>query len=147
MATGNGTFDASDANASHVGNAREKHGKLLNHKKTEHGKTKRGYNKRQSKSRNKTYKFSLMGCNANGIKAKIDSLENAIDFFNRPSCLTIQETKLRCKSFNIPGYQTFLKNRNGLGGGLLTAIEANLSPVLVSSPENEILVVQVKVGH
>ena len=34
-----------------------------------------------------------------------------------------------------------------MGGGLLTAIEANLSPVLVSSSENEILVVQVKVGH
>ena len=122
MATGNGTSDASDANASHVGNAREKYGKLLNHKKTKHEKTKRGYNKRQSKSSNNSYKFSLMGCNANGLKAKLDSLENAIHFFNRPSCITIQETKLRCKSFNIPGYQTFLKIRNRMGGGILTSI-------------------------
>ena len=63
----------------------------------------------------------------------------------KPSCITIQETKLRTKKFEIPGYQVFLKNRPGLGGGLLTAIEENLAPVLVSSPDSEILVVQTNV--
>ena len=33
-----------------------------------------------------------------------------------------------------------------LGGGLLTAVEENLAPVLVSSPDTEILVIQTRVG-
>ena len=47
----------------------------------------------------------------------------------------------------LKGYQTFELNRNGMGGGLLTAVDENLSPVLVSAgdEENEILVVQVTV--
>ena len=75
------------------------------------------------------------------------SLNRVIKHFNNPSVITIQESKLRTSSFKIPGYQTFLKNRSGLGGGLLTGVEANLSPVLLSSPENDILVVQTKVEH
>ena len=119
----------------------------LNPKRRKHGKTRRGYNKRQSKTKNLNLKFSIIGCNANGLSGKFDSLENAINQFNRPSCITLQETKLRSSNIKIPGYQTFLKNRTGYGGGLLTAIEANLSPILVSSPEKEILVVQVNVCH
>ena len=46
---------------------------------------------------------------------------------------------MRCKSVKLPGYQVFLKNREGLGGGLMTAVDENLSPVLVSSPKSEIL--------
>ena len=92
-------------------------------------------------------KFSLFGTNANGLSGKLDSLNSAIKFFNRPSCITVQETKLRSKNLKVPGYQVFLKNRKGFGGGLLTAVEENLAPVLISSPESEILVVQTKVGH
>ena len=91
-------------------------------------------------------KFSLIGTNANGLSGKLDSLNSAITFFNRPSCITVQETKLRSKNLKIPGYQVFLKNRKGFGGGLLTAVEENLAPVLISSSESEILVVQTKVG-
>ena len=85
-----------------------------------------------------------MGSNANGIKGKMDSLKSAIRVYNRPSAITIQETKLRSKHLNIPGYQVFLKNGEGLGGGLMTAVDENLSPVLISSPESDILVVQSK---
>ena len=47
----------------------------------------------------------------------------------------------------LPGYQVFQKVRNGLGGGLLTAVEENLEPVLISTgkkEDSEILVVQCK---
>ena len=48
--------------------------------------------------------------------------------------------------FKIPGYQVYQKNRIGLGGGILTAIDENIGSVLVSSTESEILVVQTKIG-
>ena len=85
-----------------------------------------------------------MGSNANGIKGKMDSLKSAIRVYNRPSAITIQETKLRSKHLKIPGYQVILTNSEGLGGGLMTAVDENLSPVLISSPESDILVVQSK---
>ena len=84
-----------------------------------------------------------MGNKANGSKGKYDSFMNAVKVL-KPSCITVQETKLRSKKFVIPGYQVFLKNRLGFGGGLLTAVDKNLSPVLVSSPDTEILVIQTK---
>ena len=90
--------------------------------------------------------FSIFGTNANGLSGKSDSLINSVKVF-QPRCITIQETKLRSKSFKIPGYQVFLKNRPGMDGGLLTAVAENFDPVLVSSPETEILVVQTKVGE
>ena len=69
--------------------------------------------------------------------------------FGGPSCVLIQETKLRFPgTFKLDGYQIFEKTRSGLGGGLLTAIDESLSPVLISSgPEDiEILVVQISIG-
>ena len=113
-------------------------------------KTKRGKGKK-NKRKNEPISFSLLGCNSNGLKGKLDSLKNNVSIFDNPSCLTMQETKLR-KSGNIsiPGYQTFELNRSSsLGGGLLTAIDVNLNPVLVALGDDdlELLVVQVNVGH
>ena len=74
---------------------------------------------------------------------------NALKNYGGPSCVLIQETKLRLPgTFKIPGYQVFEKTRSGLGGGLLTAIDINLSPMLISSgvDDIELLVVQVMVG-
>lgn len=59
--------------------------------------------------------------------------------------MTIQETKLRQHNFKIPGYQVFQKNRAGFGGGILTGVDENLSSVLVSSTESEILVIQTQI--
>ena len=39
--------------------------------------------------------FSIFGSNANGINGKMDSLRENINFFNKPTCINIQETKLR----------------------------------------------------
>ena len=94
-------------------------------------------------------KFSIFGNNSNGLKAKLNSLRAAIAFFETPSCITIQESKLRQANLvKLDGYVIFEKNREGLGGGLLTAVVRDLEPVLISDggEENEILVVQANVG-
>ena len=119
------------------------------HKKLRSKKTRRGKSKKKEENMKKSpIKFSLLGSNSNGLKAKIDSLKNLIKIFDQPSCITIQETKMR-KSFSIqlPGYQIFQLNRSGCGGGLLTAVDEQLDPVLVNADDEvELLIVQVKVG-
>ena len=71
---------------------------------------------------NKNIKFSILGTNAAGLKAKKDSLLNNIKLFNFPSC--IQETKLRNNAnVRIHNYQVFEKINLGFGGGLLTAVD------------------------
>ena len=112
-------------------------------------KTRRGKGKRNKKNKDtEPIKFSLLGSNANGLKAKVDSLKNVINIFDKPSCITVQLSKLRTSGIvHLAGYQIFQLNRTGFGGGLFTAVDENLLPVLVSSDdENEILIVQVKLG-
>ena len=76
-----------------------------------------------------------------------DSLSNTLKHFKKPSCITLQETKLKSQNIKIPGYQVFFKNReNAGGGGLITAIDENLASIQVSSSEKDILVIQVSVG-
>ena len=85
-----------------------------------------------------------MGTNANGLKAKKASLENTINFFSAPSVITIQETKLRQNGIiKLDGYQIFEMHREGLGGGLLTAVKHELDPVLIYQSEetSEIMIV------
>ena len=92
-------------------------------------KTRRGWGAKSKKAT----KFTIFGNNANGLKAKKESLLNAIQKLGGPSCVLIQETKLRFPgTFPMPGYQIFEKIRKGLGGGLLTAVDENLSPMLIS---------------
>ena len=108
-------------------------------------KTRRGWGSKNKKM----IKLSIFGNNANGLKAKRHSLINSMKNFGGPSCVLIQETKLRFPgTFKMTGYQIFEKTRSGLGGGLLTAIDESLSPVLISSGSEdvEILVVQILIG-
>ena len=68
--------------------------------------------------------------------------------FNNPSIITLQETKVNSHgTLRIPGYQIFEKIRKGNGGGLLTAINNNLNPVLIQSENDslEILIVQCEI--
>ena len=112
-------------------------------------KTRRGWGPRGEKA-NKSVKLTLFGNNANGIKAKRESLLSAMKKYGGPSCVLIQESKLRFPgTFRIPGYQIFEKTRKGFGGGLLTAIEESLNPMLISTgpDEIEILVIQILVGN
>ena len=94
--------------------------------------------------------FSLLGNNAAGIKAKKESLEANINIFKKPSCITLQETKLPQNSnFQVGNYQVFQKNRNGAGGGLLTAVDPDLDPVQIATrnEEAEILTVQIYLNN
>ena len=71
--------------------------------------------------------------------------KNIINQF-KPGCILIQESKLRNKgSLKLDGYQIFELNRIGMGGGLFTAIDENLSPVLIRPGQDntEILVTQI----
>ena len=92
--------------------------------------------------------FSILGTNANGLKAKTSSLVNTINLSNNPSAVTIQETKHRNHgTIKLNGYQIFELLREGFGGGLLTAVRHELEPVLINQCEDaEVMVVQVKVG-
>ena len=114
-------------------------------------KTRRGWGAKGLKKKVKhKVLFSVLGNNANGIKAKRESLIDTLNFFNRPSCVLLQKTKLRFPgTFKIKGYQIFEKVRVGMQG-LLTAVNHDLQPVLVTSNEEEeaeIQTVQIKVGN
>ena len=86
-------------------------------------KTRRGWGSK----RKKKIILSIFGNNANGLKAKRESLINSLKNCGGPSCVLIQETKLRFPgTFRLTGYQIFEKNRSGLGGGLLTAIDERI---------------------
>ena len=68
----------------------------------------------------------------------------------KPSCIIFQETNLPKKNvFKLNEYQVFQKNRNGSGGGLLTAVDPILNPMLISTKneEAEILTVQLVVNN
>ena len=117
-------------------------------------KTRRGYG-RKAKSKQKkgqtNIKFSLLGTNSNGITNKLESLKEAISKF-KPSIVTLQETKVKKSgTIKLNGYQIFEKTRTlGGGGGLVTAVDLNLNPVLITvgqEEDAEILTVQAKVGN
>ena len=77
-------------------------------------------------------------------------MEANIEVFKKPSCITLQETKLsKNTQFKLAHYQVFQKNRNGAGGGLLTAVDPSLNPVQITSsdPEAEILTVQIEINN
>ena len=113
-------------------------------------KTRRGNGRKKRNKLSKTLNFSLLGTNCNGITNKQDSLRSAIMTF-KPSIVNLQETKVRkYGSLKLKGYQIFEKIRkDGNGGGLLTAADENLNPVLISTgreEDSEILTIQVKAG-
>ena len=116
-----------------------------------HKKTRRGYGKKNQKKYNlKKINISIIGTNAAGLKSKKESLFNAINTF-KASIVTIQETKQnKIGTIKLPGYQTFERIRtNKSGGGLLTAVDEDLGPVLVYQGEDEIeiLVVEADIGN
>ena len=77
--------------------------------KLKENKTRRGWGSK----RKKQIKLSIFGNNANGLKAKSESLINSLKFFGGPSCVLIQETKLRFSgTFRLAGYQIFKKTRS-----------------------------------
>ena len=130
-----------DADAKPMAN---EHGKARKSNPVAKQKTRRGGIKHKCKH---TRTFSLLGNNSAGLKAKKDSLEAIVNIFKNPSCIALQETKLAKNSnFQLPNYQVFQRNRNSLGGGLLTAVDPSLNPMLIAAKneEAEILTVQLE---
>ena len=100
---------------------------------------------------NKNIKLCILGTNANGLLGKQESWKNAVNNF-KPSIITVQETKInRMGQIKLKGYQIFENIRTvGKGGGLLTAVDEDMFPVLTSTGENdeaEFITVQVKAGN
>ena len=116
-------------------------------------KTRRGYgrkNARKIKQKTKNVNFSLLGTNAAGLNSKRESLYSVINLMS-PSVMTVQETKFsKPGMLKIPGYQVFEKVRKmKKGGGLLTAADEDLNPVLISTGEedNEIITIEVNINE
>ena len=97
-------------------------------------KTRRGWGnkikRKQFKNKQTKKNFSIFASNANGLKAKFDSLKANVNIFH-PNCIILQKTKLRFPgTIKIEGYEIFENLREGLGGGLLTAIDKTLKSCL-----------------
>ena len=103
-------------------------------------KTRRGHGKGKCRSRN----LSILGNNVNGILGKLDSLNCAINVFDHPSIITLQECKTRNREVKINGYQIFPKN--GKNEGLITAIDDRIEAIQVSDTEENILVVEININ-
>ena len=137
-------------NEKKLGIQQEKLSHNHSNKLKERNKTRRGNWKKSKGKISKSFNFSILGTNCNGILNKQDSLKAAMDTF-KPTIVTLQETKSRKHgNIRLPGYQIFEKIRKGgNGGGLLTAADENINPVLVSTgkdDETEIITIQVEVG-
>ena len=82
-----------------------------------------------------------------GLNGKLDSLKNIIQVLS-PGVIMLQETKLyRQGKVNLQGFVIFEKLRGFKGGGgLLTAVHENFSPVLIEDDDQkkEILIVDIK---
>ena len=127
---------------------KSKHKTINGNERTRRGNGKKNENK--NKKGIKNVKLTLVGTNANGLLGKQESFKSLINEF-KPSIITIQESKTRKQGLiKLKGYQIFEKNRkNCLGGGLFTAIDEELEPVLISTgedEENEIITVQINVA-
>lgn len=107
---------------------------------------------RRGKHKNKiNNSFTILGANANGLKAKTTSLNNIISNSN-VSCFMIQESKFTAKGqFKVDGFQIFeriRKSEDG-GGGIVTGVANKLNPVLISEGQEnvELLVVECEVNN
>ena len=93
----------------------------------------------------------IIGVNSNGLNGKRDSLIKAVEEL-RPSAIMIQETKfVRKGTLKLEKFEIFEQIRSGKGGGgLLTGVHTDLSPILISdgsSEDIEILVVEASMSE
>ena len=92
----------------------------------------------------------LIGCNANGLASKLNSLDYIITQLE-PSVICLQETKAKKKGKgfkDIKGFTKFeLIRQNSGGGGLMTLVSHDLKPVWVSEGDDnvEILVIEIHI--
>ena len=89
----------------------------------------------------------LIGANSAGLMNKLDSFQRLISVFS-PGVIFVQESKVKRKgSIKTEDFIIFEQVRKSSGGGgLLTAVHKNLSPVSINDEKDDILVVQAKIG-
>ena len=109
-------------------------------------KTRRSVKRKFNSQRN----LRVIGCNANGLASKLNSLELIIKELS-PSVICLQETRAKKygKRFkDMEGYTKFeMVRQNSGGGGLMTLVRPDLKPVWVSEGDDqvEILVVEIRI--
>ena len=88
--------------------------------------------------------LSIIGNNAAGLTGKLDSLKRLIQVFN-PAVILLQETKYKTKrKLKLDGFEIFEQLReNNEGGGLMSIIHKNLSPIQIPDGHQEFLIVDI----
>ena len=130
-----------------------RHTKLVNESKSasktqlKASKTRRGNNRKYRNSDSLNKQLICIGTNSAGLNPKKESLFQLINKI-KPSVLTIQETKfMQYRMLKLEGYEIFENIRTETtGGGLLTAVDLDLNPFLISKHGDvEIMVVQFEI--
>ena len=88
----------------------------------------------------------VIGCNVNGIKQKLHSLEFIVQDLS-PSVIILQEIKIIRKStIVLPNYKSFFLIKSCHSGGLLIAVNNDLKPILIyeGTQDCQVLVVQIE---
>ena len=95
--------------------------------------------RRVKRIRKQINNFRILYSNINGIKSKIESLEDIIEE-EKPTVIAVVETKLaQMGDFDIPGYKTLMMNRDENGGGLMISVKDELKNIVVECEEkNEV---------
>ena len=86
----------------------------------------------------------------NGLNSKWESFINVLQHFNGPSCIMLQETKIStCLKSKLNGYKIFPPDLRRSESIVLTAVDKNLSPVLIPHENDDvnIIVVEILVGN
>ena len=108
--------------------------------------TNKTYNLNKVNNKNAKSTFTLVGQNAAGVSAKLESLYSVINKVH-PSAILIQESKVnKVGKIKLKGYQVFekIRDNNNQGGGLLTAVVEDIKPVLIDVEDSvDIIVVEV----
>ena len=108
-------------------------------------KIRRGRGVRKSTLHSNMTNLSIIGNNTAGLTGKLDSLKRLIQVFN-PAVILLQETKYKTKGkLRLEGFEIFeqLRENNNEGGGLMSIIHKNLSPIQIPDEHQEFLIVDI----
>ena len=86
----------------------------------------------------------------NGLNSKWENFINVLKYFDGPSCVMLQETKLTtCLKSKLKGYVLFPPDIRKRSGIVLTAVASHLSPIHVplEVEDVDIVVVEAVVGN
>ena len=104
----------------------------------EHRKSRRAEQKKKRKTKARRGKriknalkhFTIFYQNIRGIKSKVDSLTETVDYTN-PTIICLVETHMvKEVEITIPGYETvFREDRTNNSGGIMIAVKGNIKTI------------------